>query len=117
MYKVMLFVKRKPGLTREQFRDRYESGHAPLAIQHLQYLRRYVRNFIIPVKGWEDPEFDCVTEFWFDDEHGWKETSKSYVNSDIGKILIADEDEFMDRSTMRMVIADERVSAVTGTPS
>ncbi|MET0378771.1 MAG: EthD domain-containing protein [Spongiibacteraceae bacterium] len=101
-------MKRKPGLTHEQFRDRYESGHAPLAVQQLPHLR----NFIKPVRGWEDPDFDCVTEFWFDDENGWKETSKSYVNSDVGKILIADEDEFMDRGSMRMLIADERVSEI-----
>jgi hypothetical protein len=105
MYKVMLFVKRKPGLTHEQFRDRYESGHAPLAIQHLPYLRKYVRNFIQPVRGWPDPEFDGVTEFWFDDEKGWKETSKAYAFTDVGKLL-------MDRSTMRMVIADERISTI-----
>jgi len=112
MYKVMLFVKRKPGLTREQFRDRYESGHAPLAIQQLPHLRRYARNFILPVQGWEEPEFDCVTEFWFDDENGWKETSKAYAFGAAGKILAADEEEFMDRTTMRMVIADEHVSTI-----
>jgi hypothetical protein len=67
VYKVMLFVRRKDGLTREQFRRRYEEGHAPLARKVLPQLRRYVRNYVTDSPGWE-ADFDVIIEFWFDSE-------------------------------------------------
>jgi len=111
MIKVMLFIRRKEGLTREEFRDRYEAGHAPLAIRELQHLRRYARNFVLPVKGLPEPDFDVVTEFWFDDWEGWKATS-AYALAETGRTLAEDEAVFMDRASMRFVVVDEHVSDV-----
>jgi len=111
MIKVMLFVKRKEGLTREEFRDRYESGHVPLAIKELEHLRRYARNFVVPVRGLPEPEFDVVTEFWFEDWEAWKATS-AYGLAETGRTLAEDEAVFMNRATMRFVVVDERVSDV-----
>ena len=68
MPKLILFVKRKPGLTHEQFRAHYESTHAPLARRVLPWLDRYTRNFLTPFPGQPEPPYDCVTEFWFKDE-------------------------------------------------
>jgi EthD domain len=68
MEKLILCVKRKPGLTQEQFRAHYESTHAPLAWSSLQpWLVRYTRNFLKPLPGQDEPPWDCVTEFWFTD--------------------------------------------------
>jgi hypothetical protein len=112
MIKVMLFIKRKPGLTREQFRDRYESGHVPLAIAELPWLRRYARNFMVPVRGLAEPEWDVVTEFWFEDWQAWKATSTYGLDPVTGRTLAEDEAEFMDRSSMRFVVVDEHVSDI-----
>jgi hypothetical protein len=52
MEKLILFVKRKPGLTHEQFRAHYESTHAPLAKRTLsKWLVHYERNFLSPLPG------------------------------------------------------------------
>lgn len=112
MIKVLLFVKRKEGLTREAFRERYEAGHVPLAIKELEHLRGYKRNFVVPVRGLPEPEdFDVVTEFYFDDWEAWKATS-AYGLADTGRTLAEDEAVFMDRATMRFVVVDERVADV-----
>ncbi|SHN39784.1 EthD domain-containing protein [Cryptosporangium aurantiacum] len=111
MIKVLLFVKRKDGLSREEFRARYESGHVPLAIAELEHLRRYARNFVRPVKGLPEPGFDVVTEFWFEDWEAWKATS-AYALGETGRTLAEDEAVFMDRASMRFVVVDEHVSDV-----
>jgi uncharacterized protein (TIGR02118 family) len=112
MIKVMLFVKRKEGFTREAFKERYEAGHVPLAIQELQHLRRYARNFVAPVRGLPEPDFDVVTEFWFDDWEAWKATSAYALGAETGRVLAEDEAVFMDRSSMHFVVVDEHVSDV-----
>jgi uncharacterized protein (TIGR02118 family) len=112
MTKVLLFVKRKPGLTAQAFKDRYESGHVPLAIRELPYLRRYQRNFVVHAEGRPEPDFDAVTELWFDDQEAWNATCARARDPNIARILTEDEAEFMDRSSMRIVIVDERTSDV-----
>jgi uncharacterized protein (TIGR02118 family) len=111
MIKVMLFVKRKDALSREEFRERYESGHVPLAIAELEHLRHYTRNFVRPVKGLPEPEFDVVTELWFDDWDAWRATT-AYAMGESGRTLAEDEAEFMDRASMRYVVVEECVSDV-----
>ena len=102
----MLFVKRKPGLSHEEFRAHYESTHAPLATRSLPHLFRYARNYLVPFPGQPDPPYDCVTEFWFDDAAGLK-ASIEWTRSAEGQVLARDEENFMDRPTMLTFLADE----------
>ena len=112
MIKVMLFVKRKPGLTPDEFRARYENGHVPLAIIELPHLRRYQRNYAKLSPDLPEPDFDVVTEFWFDNKEGWKATVAHVLDPVAGKTLADDEAEFMDRATMRFVMVDETIADV-----
>lgn len=114
MIKVMLFVKRKPGLTREAFRARYESGHVALAVSELPHLLRYHRSYVRPVKGLPEPDFDVCTEFWFKDWEAWKATSAYAMGPETGRTLADDEAVFMDRASMRYVVVEEEVADVAG---
>ncbi len=105
--KLILFVKRRSDLTHEQFKARYESGHAPLARRSLPLLRRYVRNFLSPVPGGPEPAYDCVTEFWFDSQADLDATMAWGRGAEGQDILGRDEAEFMDRSSMVTFIAAE----------
>ena len=67
MVKAIALIKRKPGLSREEFVKHYEEVHAPLILGLLTTIKRYARNHIIVPAGAEEPEFDCVTELWYDD--------------------------------------------------
>jgi hypothetical protein len=112
MIKVMLFVKRKAGLTHDEFRARYESGHVALAISELPHLVQYRRNYVKPARGMAETDFDVVTEFWFDDKDGWKATAAHALDPEKGKLLADDEAVFMDRSTMRFVMVEEEIADV-----
>jgi len=111
MIKLMLFVKRRPDLSAEAFRDRYESGHVKLAIEQLPRLRKYARNYLTPKRGQTQMDFDCITEFWFDDWDAWRETS-AFVMSEQGQVLAQDEAVFMDRDSMRYSLVEEHVTDV-----
>lgn len=106
MYKLILLVKRKPGLTHEEFRAHYEANHAPLARRSLPHLHRYVRNFLAAFPGQPEPEFDCITEFWFETRDAM-ETSMTWARSEEGQVLARDEELFMDRPAIRVYKAEE----------
>ncbi len=113
MKKLILLVKRKASLSFDEFRSYYESTHAPLAAANLKHLRKYCRNYLQAFPGQDEPLFDCVTEFWFDDEEGLSETMK-FARSPEGQILAEDEERFMDRKSMRTYIADEIPTKLQG---
>ncbi len=112
MIKSIALIKRKTGLSQEEFIKHYEEVHAPLALKHFPTFRKYVRNYVIALPGTEEPEFDCITEFWFDDIEGAmavQETLGDY-KTEVGKIFLADEETFQDRGKTRTFLVDERVS-------
>ncbi|TAK99289.1 MAG: EthD family reductase [Rhodospirillaceae bacterium] len=116
MYKVLMFFKRKPGLTFQQFKDYYESTHAKLGDKYLRatalkYQRRYLRPISHPVGDVEtESDFDCVTEVWFENAGQWKEMAAKVAAPDEAKIVVEDEARFMDRSKTRMYVAEEHTS-------
>jgi uncharacterized protein (TIGR02118 family) len=114
MIKVLLFIKRKPGLDHASFRAHYENIHAPLAISEMPHMCRYVRNYSAPVPGQPEPEFDVLTEMWFADQDGWHKTVAHVLDPQTGRKLAQDEESFMDRTSMRSVIVEECVSNITG---
>ena len=121
--KVMMFVKRKPGLSREEFRKYYEEVHAPLSMKHLApYYARYARNYISHSIEGEEPDFDCVTEIWFKDGRtaqaltdalGGSDTGSGYVTV-LGRIFHDDEERFMDRSRRVSFTVTEEDSDMSG---
>lgn len=106
MTKLILLVKRKPGLTHEEFRAHYEASHAPLARANLPWLRKYVRNFLTPLPGRPEPEYDCITEFWYDSMEDC-EASRAFCQTPEGQVLAQDEERFMDRPAMLCYVATE----------
>ena len=110
MVKWVLFVRRKQGLTIEEFRDHYENVHAPLA-KRLLPIRRYERNYLLPTPLMPDPPYDVVTEFWFDSAED-AQAARDWYAADETQTLQRDEAAFMDRDSMIMYDAEERASPV-----
>jgi len=112
MVKVIALIKRKPGISREEFAKHYEEVHAPLAVKYLPSIKRYARNHIITPPGVEEPGFDCISEFWYDDMEGYQAVLDALgdYKTEIGQIFYDDEETFMDRSKVVGFLVEEKVS-------
>ena len=111
-YKILMFMKRKPGLSMEQFRDYYENSHVPLALKYSQSVARYVRRYIEPQPHaesgtCEELPYDVITELWFDDEATWRGTVDYLANNVMPDEIVTDEANLFDRSTMRFATVVE----------
>jgi uncharacterized protein (TIGR02118 family) len=59
------FVRRAPGLSREEFADHWTNVHAPLARKHHPTLVRYVQNVVTDPVTTGAPEVDGIAELGF----------------------------------------------------
>ena len=130
MVKTIVLIKRKPGLTQEEFVRRYEEVHAPLALKHNPTIRKHVRNHVTTLQtppANKELGFDCITEVWFDDTEASKaglqtvpiiypkEYDKlldSWMSAEAAQAIREDEESFMDRSKIVLFQVDERVSVI-----
>ncbi len=112
MIKSITLIKRKPGLSREEFIKHYEEVHAPLALKHFPTFKRYLRNYVITPPGAEELDFDCITEIWFENMEGSKAVTDALggYTTEIGKIFHDDEERFMDRDSRVSFLVEEKVS-------
>jgi len=111
MIKAIALIKRKSDITREEFAKHYEEVHAPLALQHLPMIKRYVRNHVVDVAGMEGPDFDCMTELWFDTLEDAVKVIE-FVQSDAGQVIRDDEQRFLDSDKTISFLVDEKVSDI-----
>jgi hypothetical protein len=114
MHKLISFVRRKAGTSHAEFKDYYERYHSKLGIEFLpplckKYLRRYITPIRHPMKTDQPPhpEFDCLVEFWFEDEAACRQFEASVSDPARTRYIIEDEEKFVDRAnTFRFVVED-----------
>ncbi|GGN53267.1 hypothetical protein GCM10011349_27750 [Novosphingobium indicum] len=113
-YKILLFMKRRPDISVEAFRDYYESKHAPLAEKYSSGVSRYIRRYIDPQPHPETGEFtdapDVITELWFDNEETYRGTLAYITTSLMPDEIIEDEKNLFDRTAFRIATVVERES-------
>lgn len=119
MIKLIFMLKRRPGMSREDFIARYEGGHAQLGAKHVPNAARYVRRYLEPLPELFtgeviEPDHDVITELWFDDEEQYAIAMLRLAEPDIAAEIVADEELLFDRSKHRVFIVDERDSVISG---
>jgi len=103
MMKSIALLPRRADFTRAQFRDYYETRHAPLALGYFPFAK-YVRNHLL-----EDDTigFDAISEFWNEDIG----KMAGLMQTEIGEIFRADERRFMDRERITVGASTEQLLA------
>ena len=115
MVKVMGLIKRKPGLSREEFAKHYEEVHAPLALNHFPTFVTYRRNHIIRTSSSpsdEEPEFDCITEITYKNMKDYQR-AHDFWESEAAQFILKDNESFMDTSKMVFFLVEETVSKMS----
>ena len=112
VYKILLFLKRRPGMSVADFREYYENIHAPLCLKYSRGVSRYFRRYIDPLGNpaageVEEPAFDVITELWFEDEAVFRATVEYLSTSVMPDDVVEDEKKLLDRSKSRMATVVE----------
>lgn len=118
-WKILLFMKRRPDISVEAFREYYETRHAPLAEKYSSGVSRYIRRYIDPHPHPETGEWtdgpDVITELWFEDEAIYRGTLAYITSSLMPGEIVEDEKHLFDRSSFRIATVVERESAMKST--
>lgn len=109
MIKLVFCLRRKPGMSVEEFQRYWREDHVPLAKSHEEALgiRRYVEvhtdhgpdtKALTNSRGAPEP-FDGIAELWYDSPEALA----------AGKALFEDEQKFIDHATSPILIGTENV--------
>ncbi|HTV96049.1 MAG TPA: EthD domain-containing protein [Steroidobacteraceae bacterium] len=105
-HKLLLFLKRRPGMSLQEFRDYYENVHRKLAEKYASGIRRYVRRYVQPLSNprtgrIEEMEFDVITELWFDDRAVFDKVAELTSGGVLPPEIEEDEKRLFDRTKSR----------------
>jgi hypothetical protein len=114
-FRAFALIKRKPGSTREELIQHYENIHAPLAIETIPNLRKYVRHYIRdcdpftadPVDLGVELPYDIITEMWFDNCQEFLKGMAFLKDAVKAQRIKEDEEKVFDRASIRFVTADD----------
>ena len=118
MITLILLLKRKRGMSREDFRHHYETSHVARAKKYLghlfyDYKRHYVKATMtldgdgVTMSEKNDAGYDAITNIVFRDEAAYEEFMWIYSLPDVNADLSADEERFLDRMDMQVNICEE----------
>jgi uncharacterized protein (TIGR02118 family) len=103
--KVVTCIKRKPGMSVEDFQAYWRARH-PAVVVRLPGVRRYIQSHTrIAGYGKGEPIYDGIAEVWLEDGkamHALRGTQELAA-------VEADEVRFIDRATTRVIATDEHV--------
>lgn len=120
MVKIMIFLKRKQGITHEQFRAHYESSHARLAQKHFGHLLiSYSRHY--PISAVLDPSnvpegtkappydigYDAIAEMRVKDIATFEEILHLIKDSNLGPMFYEDEQRFLNQKGCVLLLCEE----------
>lgn len=111
--RLVFMLKRKAGMSREEFLRYYEQHHARLGEKYVPNATRYVRRFLDPMagpSGGGDAEYDVLTELWFKNQAEMDKAMKLLSDPKVHAEIEADEKVLFDRAATRMYVITERDS-------
>ena len=113
MVKVVYCVRRRSGMTLEEFQDRWLNVHGPLVRslrEQIPSMTRYVQSHLVPgepseavraARGAGEP-YDGITEVWLDTD-----TEGAEGAAEAGRRLFEDELEFIDMENSKVFLTVE----------
>ena len=107
MIKVIVLVKRKNGISREEFYKYWKEVHGPYVAKHIPYLKKYVQNHFVDIPG-NEYEGDGIIETWYDDIESF-EKSMAFSSTPEAKKLGEDWAKIADMSPPLMWVVEEHV--------
>lgn len=120
MKKMIVFIKKKEGMSFDDFRNHYENVHVPLCGERIGHLikdfrRYYPQNLNNLYHGRPDADagrdggtrYDAVAVYTIRDEQALEELIKIGQDPEFQRIITEDEERFCDRAATVEGVADE----------
>lgn len=114
MIKILVFNKRKDGVSMEEYRHHYETVHAPLAHSLFPTVKAYRRNYVDEDAtaradtrrgvSTASADFDSVAEVFFDSWEAFEAFRDRSAEPDVRAQVLADEEKFLDPSAIKRVV-------------
>jgi uncharacterized protein (TIGR02118 family) len=102
MLKVVVLLRRREGMSREEFERHWRERHLPL-VAKIPGLRRLVLNRVLPGPDGSPPDFDAVVEDWFDDRQALSTASASSE----WQTVVADAPNLLDMARFQILVVEE----------
>ena len=117
MIKLVMPMKRRPGMSISEFRDYYETRHKLLGEKYLKgYVSRYVRRFTNPTRDRDgemrDPEYDVFLEIWYPDQKTLEACGEALRQPEVAAEIREDEEKLFDTRYMRSYLIEECESEI-----
>ena len=109
MIKMIIAIKRREGMSHEEFVHYQSEIHRPLLMsipEARQYIRRFVVSYPIPAPDYSGPDYDSVVEAWFD---SMEDMNALYFSENFLSKVDPDHKNFMDLSAYGRIVAEEEV--------
>jgi len=104
MAKLIALLRKAPHLSREEMIRYYETKHVPLIRSIVPGILDYRRNYLEePIEG-----CDILTEITFADRTSYDAAMAAAAKPDAAQRIANDEENFLDRSATRLLLAEER---------
>lgn len=115
MFKTVCLLKRRDGMSMEEFMDYYETHHRKIGEKVLPdgvyYVRRFLHGVPNPVTGEvAELEFDCLTEMWFESREAFEAAMAALSEPEVAAEIAEDEEKLFDRSKIRFCTIEEHES-------
>ena len=117
MVKIIMLIKRRPDLTREEFMDYYDNKHVPLMHKILSRgAAIHRRNFVIPnvadigaadnIDSSAANEYDVICEVFYEDRETAESVMRDFEDPEIRRLCEEDEAKFQLRGSIKRYIVD-----------
>jgi uncharacterized protein (TIGR02118 family) len=120
MIKLVFTVRRRAGMTREEFQRYWREEHAQLVKRHAEalHIRRYVQTHardtdldeaLAGSRGSEPRRYDGVAELWWESLDDLLAATASEAGQVAGRALLEDERRFVDLPNSPLWLGEEHV--------
>lgn len=116
MFKIIMLIKKKPGISREAFMDYYDNRHVPLMHKLLSKgAAVHRRNYVIPNVadiGSADnldasgDDYDVICEVFYEDLATAQSVMKDFEDEDIRRQTEEDEAQFQLRGSIKRYVVE-----------
>jgi hypothetical protein len=112
MIKIVTPLRKKPGLSTQEFRRYYEKHHRLIGEKYLKdYASHYARRYMTALPDREgkllEPEFDVILEVWYADEASLQACSAKLGEPAVAREILDDEAKLFDCAHIRSYVLEE----------